>query len=249
MSEQRLTPDLSGRVALVTGAGVRVGRALALALAEHGADVVVHYNTSAGPAEEVVEQIRGMGRRAVALGADLRKVAEATALVERAVQALGQVDILVNSASVFGRADLFATTEAIWNEHIDVNLRAPFFLSQAFARQVGERQGCQIINITDWRARRPGKAYAAYILTKAALETLTGVLALTLAPQVRVNAIAPGAILAPVHGDGEYFRVLAQRLPLRRTGSPEVVVQAMLYLLSADFVTGETVTVDGGEHL
>jgi len=242
-------PDLGGKGALVTGAGARVGRALALALAEHGARVAVHYHTSAGPAEELAAAIRAAGGQAAAIGADLADPAAPARLVAEAAAACGPLDILVNSASLFERGTLEETTLDAWERHMAVNLRAPFFLSQAFARQVGERGGGHIINITDWRAQRPGRAYMAYIVSKAGLEALTRSLALALGPRVQVNAIAPGAILAPPGDDGTYFRRLAERVPARRNGSPEEVVRAMLYLLGSGFVTGETLTVDGGEHL
>lgn len=242
-------PDLTGKVALVTGAGKRIGRALALSLGAHGAAVAVHYNRSREEAEEVVALVRNLGSPAMALQADLRDAARAGRLIEETVHAWGQVDILVNSASVFERGTLLDTDEDNWDTHMAVNLKAPFFLCQAFARQAGERQGLQIINITDWRIQRPGISYLAYAISKAGLETLTRSLALALGPRVRVNAIAPGAILPPPEDEGDYFRRLAQRLPLKRTGSPDDVVRAMLYLLTAEFVTGEVILVDGGEHL
>jgi len=242
-------PDLCGQGALVTGAGVRVGRALALALAAHGARVAVHYNTSVGPAEEVVAAIRAGGGQAVALRADLADPEAPATLVAEAAAACGPLDILANSASVFQRGTLEETTLEDWERHMAINLRAPFLLCQAFARHVGERSGCHIINITDWRVQRPGKAYLAYIVSKAGLEALTRSLARALGPHVQVNAIAPGAILPPAGDDGAYFARLGQRIPARRTGSPEEIVKAALYLLSAGFVTGETITVDGGEHL
>jgi pteridine reductase len=241
--------DLQGKGALVTGAGVRVGRALALALGAHGARVVVHYRRSARQAEETVAAIRAGGSEAVAVAADLAEPDGPARLVEEGAAALGGLDILVNSASLFRRGNLEATTVADWDAHLNTNLRAPFLLAQAFVRQLGERDGAHIINITDWRARRPGKAYLAYIVSKGGLETLTRALAVTLGPRVQVNAIAPGAILAPVGDDGTYFRRLAARIPARRTGSPEEIVRAMLYILDSRFVTGETITVDGGEHL
>jgi pteridine reductase len=240
--------DLSDKVALITGSGVRLGRAMALALAERGCDVIVHYNRSADEADEVVARIRQMGRRAVALSSDLRDAGRAGELIERGAQALGQVDILINSASLFERGTLDETTEALWDDHLAVNLKAPFFLCQAFARQIGERRG-HIINMVDWRAMHPGTAYIAYNMSKTGLLALTESLAQALGPNVQVNAIAPGAILPPPGDDGSYFRKLAQRVPLKRTGSPEEIVKGVLYLLDSDFVTGETLLITGGEHL
>jgi pteridine reductase len=239
---------IAGRVALITGAGVRVGRAIALGLAEQGADIIVHYNASAAEAEDVAASIRSLGRRAVALPADLSDIEQVVALFPRATEALGTVDILVNSASIFQRGTLDSTTVEDWDRHLDINLRAPFFLSQAFRAQLPAGMRGHIVNIADWRAVRPGTQYVAYTLSKSALVTLTLSLALGLAPDIQVNALAPGAILPPPEDDG-YFQRLAERLPLRHTGKPQDVVDAVLYLLRSDFVTGEVLYVTGGEHL
>jgi pteridine reductase len=239
---------IAGRVALITGAGVRVGRAIALGLAEQGADIIVHYNASAAEAEDVAASIRSLGRRAVALPADLSDIKQVVALFPRATEALGTVDILVNSASIFQRGTLDSTTVEDWDRHLDINLRAPFFLSQAFRAQLPAGMRGHIVNIADWRAVRPGTQYVAYTLSKSALVTLTLSLALGLAPDIQVNALAPGAILPPPEDDG-YFQRLAERLPLRHTGKPQDVVDAVLYLLRSDFVTGEVLYVTGGEHL
>jgi pteridine reductase len=239
---------IAGRVALITGAGVRVGRAIALGLAEQGADIIVHYNASAADAEDVAASIRSLGRRAVALPADLSDIEQVVALFPRATEALGTVDILVNSASIFQRGTLDSTTVEDWDRHLDINLRAPFFLSQAFRAQLPAGMRGHIVNIADWRAVRPGTQYVAYTLSKSALVTLTLSLALGLAPDIQVNALAPGAILPPPEDDG-YFQRLAERLPLRHTGKPQDVVDAVLYLLRSDFVTGEVLYVTGGEHL
>ena len=159
------------------------------------------------------------------------------------------MDILVNSAAIFERGDLFNTTEESWDRHFAINLKSPFFLSQAFAVHVGKERPGAIVNITDWRATRPGTDYVAYTLAKAALVTMTQSLALGLAPNIRVNAIAPGAILPPPDGDQAYLEQLAQAIPARRVGSPAEVAKALLFLLESDFVTGELVYVTGGEHL
>ncbi|MHB1317339.1 MAG: SDR family oxidoreductase [Anaerolineae bacterium] len=240
--------EITGRVALVTGAGVRLGRAIALGLAEQGADVAIHYNRSSAPADEVVAAIRALGRRAVAFHSDLSDLTQVLNLIPRAVDALGAVDVLINSASIFERGTLASTTAENWSRHLDVNLRAPFFLCQAFAQYI--RAGCRghIINVADWRVARPGTQHLAYTLSKSGLITLTQSLALALAPAVQVNALAPGAILPPLEDDG-YFGRLAERLPLKHTGKPQDVVDAVLYLLRSDFVTGEVLHITGGEHL
>jgi pteridine reductase len=240
--------DLAGKVVLITGAGVRIGRALALGLAAEGMHVVVHYNSSAAEAEKVVREIEAMGRQALAVQANLRDSARLPALIEAGVERFGHLDVLINSAAIFERGTLESTTEANWDRHMDINIKAPFFLCQAFARCLQPEQRGHIISIADWRAERPGTQYMAYTLTKAALVTLTKSLALAMGPQVQVNALAPGAILPPPDDDG-YFERLAQRLPLKRTGSPDEILAAVRYLLQSDFVTGELMYITGGEHL
>ena len=241
--------QLESTVALITGSAVRLGRAIALALAERGARIVVHYNQSGGEALETVAAIRSLGSEAIAVRADLSRTSELARLVDAGAAAFGSVNVLINSASIFRRGTLQSTSEAEWDQHLAVNLKAPFFLCQAFAQRLGARPG-HIINLADWRAFRPGTQHVAYTLTKAALVTLTYSLALALGPSVLVNAIAPGAILPPSGGqDDEYFERLAPRLPVKHTGSPDDIAQAVLYLLQAEFVTGEVLMVTGGEHL
>ena len=240
--------DVSGKVALVTGAGVRIGRALALALGRRGAHVVVHHNRSSDAATEVVAEIEAMGGHAKPLCADLRDADNAARVVEQSIELFGKLDILINSAAIFRPGTLQATTLVDWDEHFAINLRAPFFLCQAFARHLAPDQRGHIINLADWRAIRPGIKYVAYTLTKTALVAMTKSLALALGPNTQVNAIAPGAILPPPGGDA-YFRTIAERIPAGKHGSPSDITKAVLYLLDADFVTGEVLFVTGGEHL
>jgi len=241
--------DWRGRTALVTGAGVRIGRAIALALAERGMRILVHYHTSAGPAQEVAAQIAAQGGQALAVQADLLDPSAPQRLIAQGVEAFGSVEVLVNSASIFERGTVYDTTEEHWERHLAINLKAPFFLCQAYAKALPPGQRGHIINLADWRALRPGTQHVAYTIAKAGLIAMTKSLALALAPHVQVNAIAPGGILPPPGGLDEYFRRLPERLPLRRLGGPEEVVKAVLYLLDSDFVTGEVLLVTGGEHL
>jgi pteridine reductase len=169
--------------------------------------------------------------------------------VERAVERFGRVDILVNSAAIFEPGRWYDTTDANWDRHFAVNLRAPFFLSQAFARQVATPRRGHIVSIADWRAVRPGTDHIAYTLTKAALITMTQSLALALAPNIQVNAIAPGLILPPPDEDAAYLERRAARIPADRAGSPAEVAQALIFLLRSEFVTGDVIFVTGGEHL
>jgi NAD(P)-dependent dehydrogenase (short-subunit alcohol dehydrogenase family) len=241
--------ELAGKVALVTGGAVRVGRALALALAGRGVRIALHYGESRKGAEETAAIIGKMGVEVELVGADLRETAQVAGLMERAVERFGRVDILVNSAAIFGPGELADSTEALWDEHFAINLKAPFFLSQAFALHVGTDRPGVIVNIADWRAVRPGAHNIPYTLTKGGIVTLTKSLALALAPNIRVNAVAPGAILPPPGEDEGYLTRLAEHIPLKRHGGPEEVARALLYLIEAEFVTGQILFVDGGERL
>ncbi|MGD2206449.1 MAG: SDR family oxidoreductase [Anaerolineae bacterium] len=241
--------ELDARVAIVTGGAVRLGRSLALALAEEGVLLAIHYNASGGPAEETVAQIKSLGSDALSIQADLSRPGQAPSLIARAAARFGRLDILINSAAIFEPADLAHTTEAAWDRHFAINLRAPFFLSQAFAAHVGKGRPAHIVSIADWRGLRPDTAYVAYSLTKSAVLAMTKALSLALAPNIQVNAIAPGAILPPPGKDQSYLDALAQNIPVRRVGSPTEVAKALIFLLKSDFVTGETIFVTGGEHL
>lgn len=196
-----------------------------------------------------VAEIQNIGGSAAAFTADLRNISQLDELVEQVSKRFGSVDLLVNSAATFAPTGFADTTEPLWDLQFAVNLKAPFFLSQAFARHVGADRPGQIINIADWRAVRPDPDSLAYSLTKAGIVAMTKGLALALAPNIRVNSIAPGAILPPRDRDEAYLDEMGKRTPLKRHGSPDEVVKAMLYLVTAEFVTGQIIFVDGGEHL
>lgn len=241
-----MTP--ASRVALVTGGAVRIGRAISSALAEDGYRLVVHYNSSSGPADELVDEVRSAGGEAVAIGADLADADAVRRLAEEAVAAFGGIDVLVNNASVFPAERLEETDEALWDHTIAVNLRAPFFLIRHLATTLRERRGV-VINMADLAGIQTWGAYAAHGISKAGVIHLTRVAARSLAPEVRVNGIAPGTVLPPESMSEDEIRQLAERAPLKRNGSPQDVVRALRYLLQADFVTGETLVVDGGRLL
>ena len=241
--------ELQGKVALVTGGAVRLGQALTLALVAQGVRVAVHYRHSAGPATALVQAITADGGRTAAFQADLSQGHATLALIERVVAHFGQVDILVNNAAIFEHGNWDDTTEDNWERHFSINLKAPFFLSQRFAMQVGRERRGHIVNIADWRGARPGSDHIAYTLTKAGIIAMTQSLALALAPNIQVNAIAPGLILPPPGRDQAYLESKAVQVPAQRIGSPEEIAHALLFLLRADFVTGELVHVTGGEHL
>ena len=236
------------RVALVTGGAVRVGRAISLALAERGYRLVVHYNSSATDAEHLVEEVRAAGGHAVALGADLARHDHVEQLAREAEAAFGGMDLLVNNASVFPAGGLEETDEAVWDHTLAVNLKAPFFLIRYLAPALRARAGV-VVNLADLAGLQAWGGYAAHSIAKAGIIQLTRVAARSLAPEVRVVGIAPGTVLPPDGMSEEQVRALAERTPLRRNGSPRDVVRALLYLLEADFVTGETLVVDGGRLL
>lgn len=242
--------DLKGKTAIVTGGGVRVGRALVEGLAAAGVKVCIHYSQSAGPALELESHLQSLGHDVIAVQADLLDSATAAeCITQRAVAHFGQVDILVNSAAIFGEARFAETTLADWDRHFAVNLKGPFVLCQQFAAAVGAERSAHIVNILDWRALRPRGDHFAYTLTKSALAAMTVCLAQELAPRVQVNGIAPGAILPPVGKDIAFMHGLTDRIPLRRAGTPEELADALLFLLRSDFITGEILRVTGGEEL
>ena len=240
--------ELRDRVALVTGAGRRVGRALAVALGAEGMRVAVHYHGAAEGARETAQQIQTSGGRAHLLRADLTQPAAADRLIEETVNALGGLDVLVNSAAVMERTPLGAVSAAAWDTMFALNLRAPFLLAQAAAKHLKDAHGA-IINIADLAAFETWPAYIPHGISKAGIVYMTRALARTLAPDVRVNAIAPGTVLLPDDWSAEDTERLRLTTPLQRVGSPADVVGALLYLLRADYVTGETLIVDGGRHV
>lgn len=241
--------EINGRIAVVTGAGHRVGKALALGLARAGADVFVHYNSSEGPAREVQSKIRAMGRRSEIGALNLSHPDEAPDLITMARETLGEVSILVNSASGFA-TDTIAdvTLEALRRSH-DVTLAAPVFLTQAMAAALGPESDGAVLNVTDVRTMYPYKQHFSYMLAKGGVDTFTRAAALALAPRIRVNAVALGVILPPPGEDDDYVDALAESLPLQRVGGTDPVVEAGLSLIRNDFVTGEIIRIDGGGHL
>ena len=238
-------PAAAGHIALVTGGARRVGRALVDALARAGADVVIHHGSSAQEAETAVQEIRALGRRAAAIQADLERPDEAAALMARAHSELGPIDWLVNSAAVFEPLDLAATTVEAWDRHLAVDLRAPFLLCQAFARERAGAPGA-IVNILDWRALRPAADHFPYTIAKAGLAAMTRSLALALAPSIRVNGLALGAVLPPADGGTTGL----DSVPSGRWARLEEVGQSLLFLLAGpEYITGSILHLDGGRHL
>jgi len=238
--------SLAGQTALVTGAARRLGRALALSLATHGVHVAIHYRTSAAEAETAAEAARAHGVRAVTLPADLAAPGQVETLLPRASAALGPIDMLINSASIFPENRLPDVTTEDFAHSIQVNALAPFVLARALAAQ--GRSGA-IVNLLDARMNDCDTQHAAYHVSKRVLFTLTRMMALEFAPRVRVNAVAPGLILPPVGADDSYLKKLAHTNPLQRHGGAEDVVAAALFLLRSPFITGQVIYVDGGRHM
>ena len=240
--------EIEGRVALVTGGGTRVGRVIALALGKAGMRVGVHYARSERGAREVAEQIIANGSEARTLPGDLTDPATAPRLIEHTAKVFGGLDVLVNSAAVMMRTPVGEVLVEDWDAMFALNLRAPFFLSQAAARVMGEKGGV-IVNIADLAAFETWKGYIPHAITKAGIVQMTRGLAHALAPRIRVNAVAPGSVLLPEGWTKEQADKLVSTTPLGRIGSAEDVSQAVMYLICADYVTGETIIVDGGRHV
>jgi NAD(P)-dependent dehydrogenase (short-subunit alcohol dehydrogenase family) len=240
------------KAGLVTGAGRRIGRAIALGLAREGWSVGVHCNGSEREAREVVGEIERRGGAAVVLRADLRDEGQTSRLVDRAVEALGPLGCLINNASLFEPDTAETATRASWDAHLEVNLRAPFVLSQGFARQLPAAappgSAC-IVNVLDERVLNLNPHFVSYTVSKSALWTLTRTLALALAPRIRVNGVGPGPTLPSRHQTEEQFARQARRTPLQRGATPEEIASAVLFFVGAQAVTGQMLAVDGGEHL
>ena len=245
--------------ALVTGAAKRLGRAMALYLAERGYDVAVHYAGSATEAEAVAEDIRSKGRKAVTVQADLTVEADMQSLVPRATEALGApLEVLINNASIFEYDTLESATRTSWDRHLESNLRAPFVLTQAFAAQAPDaevdaarepRARALVINMIDQRVRKLTPEFMTYTLAKTALWTLTQTSAQALAPHVRVNAIGPGPTLQGARQTADHFARQRAATIMGRGAGPDDIIGALGYFLDAKAVTGQLLCVDGGQHL
>ena len=241
--------ELTGRIALVTGAGRRVGRAIATGLGRLSMHVAVHYNGSEAGAKETVADIERAGGKGTLFRADLSQPDAPEALVNEVVRSLGALDVLVNSAAIMQRTPLSSVTPADWDTTFAINSRAPFFAAVAAGKHMAARGGGVVINIADLAALETWPGYIPHGLSKTVVVQMTRALARTLAPSVRVNAVAPGVIALPERWDPAVGERLRQTTPLRRLGNVNDVVDAVIYLLKADFVTGETIVVDGGRHV
>jgi NAD(P)-dependent dehydrogenase (short-subunit alcohol dehydrogenase family) len=237
------------KTVLVTGAAKRLGRAIALDLAAHGWNVAIHYNGSEDDADSAAQAVRAFGGDAAILQCDLSKEAETVTLVDRAVKELGPLTALINSASLFENDDWQSATRKTWDEHIEINLRAPLVLSQLFAKQLPENAKGNIINIIDQRVLKPTPQFLSYSISKAGLHWLTTTLAQGMGPRIRVNAVGPGPTLKnPRQADSDFNRQRDATI-LKHGADPADICGAVRYLLAADAVTGQMIAVDGGQHL
>lgn len=237
------------KTALITGAARRIGRAIALDLAAHGWRVVIHYHNSRDDAAGLADEICATGSEAAAIAADLGDEEETGRLIARAEAALGPLSLLVNNASVFEKDDFATATRESWDAHMNVNLRAPFVLSQRFAAALGENRTGNIINIVDERVWRLTPRFMSYTLSKSGLWTLTQTMAQALAPRVRVNAIGPGPVLPSTRQTQESFAAQARALPLERRTEVGEICRAVRFILDSPSMTGQMIALDGGQHL
>ncbi|MDE2183664.1 MAG: SDR family oxidoreductase [Alphaproteobacteria bacterium] len=237
------------KTVLITGAAKRLGRAIALDLARHGWAIALHYNSSEKEARATAADAQTAGVKVALLKADLSREGETAALVGRAAAELGPLTALVNSASLFENDDWYSVTRESWDAHMETNLRAPFVLAQAFARQVPRDAHGAVVNVIDQRVLKPTPQFFSYSLSKAGLKWLTTTLAQALAPKVRVNAVGPGPTIINARQSPADFARQREATPLGRGAEPQDVCDAVRYLLEAPAVTGQMIAVDGGQHL
>ncbi|TWT57061.1 3-oxoacyl-[acyl-carrier-protein] reductase FabG [Thalassoglobus neptunius] len=240
---------LSGRNAIVTGGAVRIGREIGRSLAKSGVNVCVHYGTSEDEAQAAVDEFTSLGVQSMKVSADLGHPVDASrAIFSAARSALGEITLLVNCAAIFEPGSLASTTLHAWERHSSINLMAPFFLTQELVNNL-KNETAAVVNLIDWRGTTPVAGHCAYTMSKAGLAAQTKILAQELGPSVRVNGVAPGAILpAPGESQSE-FEAKAKLNPLNQTGGPEMIAEAVVFLLGSDFITGEILHVTGGQQL
>lgn len=234
------------KAVLVTGAAHRLGQAIALRLAEEGYAVALHYNLSLGEAEETIHLIRKRGGVCELFGADLERDSAVLCLIRNVSERFPGLCLLINNAAIFFEGGLTNSSVALLDKHYHVNLRAPYILMQEFSRMCSRGA---VVNILDRDVNKNKVSHLSYLMSKKMLAELTGLAAVELAPNIRVNAVAPGAVLAPFGRSKSYLKRIAQRIPLKKTPDPQDIAEAVVYLAQSPSVTGQTIFVDGGEHL
>jgi NAD(P)-dependent dehydrogenase (short-subunit alcohol dehydrogenase family) len=240
---------VQAKTVLITGGAKRLGRAIALDLARHGWNIALHYNSSEKEARATEADASTAGVKVALLKGDLSRESETAALVGRANAALGPLGALVNSASIFENDEWYSADRASWDKHMEINLRAPFVLSQDFARQVARNARGAIVNVIDQRVLKPTPQFMSYSVSKAALFWLNTTLAQALAPRIRVNAVGPGPVMKNERQSISDFERQREATLLGRGAEPQDVCDAVRYLLDAPNVTGQMLAVDGGQHL
>ena len=243
------SPTPSRQIALISGAARRIGRAIALDLADNGWDVAIHFRKSGDEAEQLVGELKKRGVKAAAFAADLAHVKELQGLVDRVSNTMGAPTCLINNASEFLLDGPSTLDEATWDKHLDINLKAPVFLAQAMVKHLPEGTDGNIINIIDQRVWKLTPEFFSYTISKAGLWTATRTLAQALAPRVRVNAIGPGPVLRSVHQTDADFGAEQASTLLGRGPTPEEIACAVRFILSATSMTGQMIALDGGQHL
>lgn len=239
--------ETNGKVALVTGSGVRVGKRIALALGARGMHLAVHYHGSGGAAEETVAEIRALGVEAEPFQGDLARLEDIRTLIAAIDERWGRLDVLVNSAAIFPRTPWDEIDEATWDRTLAVNLKGPFFTAWHAAGLMRRNGGGKIVNIADWAGLRPYRHYLPYVISKGGIITMTKAMAKELAPEIAVNAVAPGPVMLPEDFEPAAAERIRKATLLQQLGSPDDVAQSVVYLVAmTDFVTGHVLVVDGG---
>lgn len=242
--------ELKDKTALITGGGIRLGRAFSLALAKEGVNLIIHYNSSEEPADETAQEARKQGVEAMTIEADFNKLSAVQALFPQALKHFPCVDILINNAAIYLRGKGLETDRDKWEQQFRINLQAPFILIQDFTRQLAEGRMGRVLNIADAQVTQHKPDHFAYQLTKSALVEMTRLFASELAPTITVNALAPGIMLPLAGKDKADLEVYVnQHVPLKRSGSPEIAAENALHLIKSDFTTGAFLRVDGGQYL
>jgi pteridine reductase len=237
----------SGKVALVTGAAKRVGKAIALGLARRGAHVAISYHRSEAEAQQTVQEIEAYGAQSMAVRGDISRSVEVDAMIAQVMSHFGRIDILVNNASNYYKTPFTGLTEEQWDDLVGTNLKGTFLVAKRVGDEMLKAGSGKIINLADWTGFRPYKDYIPYCVAKAGVIALTKALAKTLAPHIQVNAVAPGPVLLPEEFDDSIRAAVIRATPLKRIGTPEDIAQTVVFLVEgSDFITGATIVVDGG---